>query len=150
MFNTELSLATIHGHVDTANPFDEIRLRLFSHGVEPVACRPSVMALSPPAGGKAGSFLGVDEQVFSREFATLARYDQAIARVRNRYLCRIRSRSRGSTSSWIGRECYAGDRKDSCAASAGAGPMRVVLGPGRARTRMQLPRPRWPDCGRSG
>jgi hypothetical protein len=28
--NTELSLATIYGHVDTADPFDEIRLRLFS------------------------------------------------------------------------------------------------------------------------
>jgi hypothetical protein len=40
-FTIEPSLATTHRHLDTADPFDEIRLRLFSHGVESVACRPS-------------------------------------------------------------------------------------------------------------
>lgn len=38
VLNTERSPATIHRYLDTADPFDEIRLRLFSHGVEPVAC----------------------------------------------------------------------------------------------------------------
>jgi hypothetical protein len=35
--------------------------------------------------GKVGSFLGVDEQAFPRDFATMARYHRALAQVRNRY-----------------------------------------------------------------
>jgi hypothetical protein len=34
----------------TADPFDEIRLRLFSSGVEPVACRPSVSGAQSSSG----------------------------------------------------------------------------------------------------
>ena len=34
---------------------------------------------------KVGSFLGVDERAFPRDFATLARYHQALARVRKHY-----------------------------------------------------------------
>ena len=86
VFNTEPSLATIHRYLDTAGPFDEIRMSLFSHGVESVGL-PTIDQWRSVLhrAGKVGSFLGVDEQAFPRDFATLARYHQALAQVRKRY-----------------------------------------------------------------
>jgi hypothetical protein len=49
--NTEPPLATIHCYLDTADPLDEMRLKLFSHGVEPVAWPPSVRACFRPLAG---------------------------------------------------------------------------------------------------
>jgi hypothetical protein len=86
VFNTEPSLATIHRYLDSTDPYDEIRMSLFSHGVESVGL-PSIGQWRSVLhrAGKVGSFLGVDEQAFPRDFATLARYHQALARVRKRY-----------------------------------------------------------------
>jgi hypothetical protein len=86
VFNTEPSLATIHRYLDTAGSFDEIRLSLFSHGVESVGL-PAIGQWRTilERAGKLGSFLGVDEHAFPRDFATLVRYHQALARVRKRY-----------------------------------------------------------------
>jgi hypothetical protein len=86
VFNTEPSLATIHRYLDSTDRFDEIRMSLFSHGVESVGLATidrwrSVLRRA----GKLGSFLGVDEQAFPRDFATLARYHQALAQVRRRH-----------------------------------------------------------------
>jgi hypothetical protein len=106
VFNTEPSLAAINRYLDSAGPFDEIRMSLFSHGVESVGLPTidqwrSVLRRA----GKIGSFLGVDEQAFPRDFATMARYHQALARVRNRHpRCRPRSPWRTSTPSWTARE----------------------------------------------
>jgi hypothetical protein len=86
VFNTEPSLAAIHRYLDTAGSFDEIRLSLFSHGVESVGL-PAIGQWRTvlQRAGKVGSFLGVDEQAFPRDFATMARYHRALAQVRNRY-----------------------------------------------------------------
>jgi hypothetical protein len=86
VFNTEPSLAAIHRYLEEAGPFDELRMSLFSHGVDSVGLATidqwrSVLCRA----GKIGSFLGVDEQAFPRDFATMARYHQALARVRKRY-----------------------------------------------------------------
>jgi hypothetical protein len=86
VFNTEPSLAAIHRYLDAAGPFDEIRMSLFSHGVESVGLPTMDQWRSVlHRAGKVGSFLGVDEQTFPRDFATLVRYHQALARVRKRY-----------------------------------------------------------------
>jgi hypothetical protein len=86
VFNTEPSLAAIHRYLDATDPFDEIRMSLFSHGVESVGL-PTIDQWRSVLhrAGKIGSFLGVDEQAFPRDFATMARYHQALARVRKRY-----------------------------------------------------------------
>jgi hypothetical protein len=86
VFNTEPSLATIHRYLDAADPFDEIRMSLFSHGLESVGL-PTVGRWRSvlDRATKVGSFLGVDERAFPRDFATLARYHQALVRVRTRY-----------------------------------------------------------------
>src|SRR5215203_4903608 len=86
VFNTEPSLAAIHRYLDTTGSFDEIRLSLFSHGVESVGL-PAIGQWRTvlQRAGKVGSFLGVDEQAFPRDFATMARYHRALAQVRNRY-----------------------------------------------------------------
>ena len=150
VFTTEPSLATTHGHVDRADLFDEIRLRLFPTAWSRWPADHRLVTISPPAGGKAGSFLGVDEQVYSpSDFVPCPRPPGPRPGPQS-LPCRVRFRSRGTRPSWIGRECYAVDRKDSCAASTGAGPMRVVLGPGRSYTKCSSSRPWWPDCGRSG
>jgi hypothetical protein len=86
VFNTEPSLATIHRYLDAAGPFEEIRLTLFSHGVASVGLASigqwrSVLDRAT----KVGSFLGVDEQAFPRDFASVTRYHRALAKVRKRY-----------------------------------------------------------------
>ena len=82
-----------------ADLFDEIRLRLFPTAWSRWPADHRLVTLSPPAGGKAGSFLGVDEQVYSPSDFTPARDHQALARVRNRCPCRVRFRSRGTRPS---------------------------------------------------
>jgi len=86
VFNTEPSLGAIHRYLDATDPFDEVRMSLFSHGVDSVGLVGidrwrSILERA----AKIGSFLGVDEQAFPRDFATLARYHQALSRVRKRY-----------------------------------------------------------------
>jgi len=104
VFNTEPSLAAIHRYLDSADPYDEIRMSLFSHGVESVGL-PTIGQWRSvlQRAGKIGSFLGVDEQAFPRDFATLVRYHQALARgSASATPCRARWRSRSSTPSWAG------------------------------------------------
>jgi hypothetical protein len=86
VFNTEPSLAAAHRYLDAADPYDEVRMSLFSHGVESVGL-PTIGQWRSvlQRAGKIGSFLGVDEQAFPRDFATLVRYHHALARVRKRY-----------------------------------------------------------------
>jgi len=79
-------------------------MSLFSHGVESVGL-PTIGQWRSvlQRAGKIGSFLGVDEQAFPRDFATLVRYHQALARgSASATPCRARWRSRSSTPSWAG------------------------------------------------
>jgi hypothetical protein len=80
-FNKEPSLRWVHQYLDTADPFDEIYLMLFSHGVDSVGL-PSIEEWRsvPRRARKRGHFVGVDEQRFPRDFGVFARYHPDLAR----------------------------------------------------------------------
>ena len=122
-----------------------------SHGVESVACRPSVSD-AQSSSGREGRKLPRRRRagVFPIRLHTLPATTRPSPGSAIAAHAGFASAQGARGLPWIGRECYAVDRKDSCAASAGAGPMRVVLGPGRSYTKCSSPRPWWPDCGRSG
>lgn len=86
VFSTEPSLRAVEAYLDGADPFDEIRLMLFSHGVNSVglASIEQWRGLLDRA-RKIGVFAGVDPQVFPRDFASFVRYRRALAAVRTRY-----------------------------------------------------------------
>ena len=104
VFNTEPSLAAIHRYLDAADPFDEIRLTLFSHGVESVGL-PTVgqwrSALDRAT--KVGSFLGVDERAFPGTSPPWPATTRPLPGSASITPCRSPSRSRSSTPSWTGR-----------------------------------------------
>ncbi|GAA5037844.1 hypothetical protein HNP84_003211 [Thermocatellispora tengchongensis] len=82
VFNTEPSCAGLAGYVDRAGPFAEIRLMLFSHGVESVGLASAerwreVLARA----GKIGVFTGVDTAAYLRDFAGLALAHRELARI---------------------------------------------------------------------
>ncbi len=86
LFNTEGSLARLERYLDQADAYDDIRLMLFSHGVESVGL-PSIerwRAVLARACGQ-GSFVGVDEQRFPRDFATFIRYHTELKNIPTRY-----------------------------------------------------------------
>jgi hypothetical protein len=75
VFNKEPSLEALEGYLESRPPFDEIYLMLFSHGVDSVGLVPierwrEVLARAR----KRGSFIGVDEEKYPRDFATFVRY----------------------------------------------------------------------------
>jgi hypothetical protein len=120
-----------------ADPFDEVRLRLFSHGVESVSCPPSVSGAQSSSGW---------------EGRKLPRRRRAGVPTRLRHPGPLPPGPRpgpqslpmpdslslkGLTPPGSAGNATPASGKDSCAISAGTGPMRVVPGPGRARTRMQ-------------
>jgi len=85
-FNTEPSLANVEEYLNSAEPYDEIFAMLFSHGVESV-CLPSIerwQAVLERA-RKRGSFVGVDEERFPRDYAVNARYQAALKKVLPRH-----------------------------------------------------------------
>jgi hypothetical protein len=111
VLNTELSPATIHRYLDTADPFDEIRLRLFSHGVEPVACRPSVSGAQSSSGWEGRKLprrrrAGVPHATSPPWPATTRPSPGSAIATHAGFAL-----AQGADASWIGRECYAVDRK---------------------------------------
>lgn len=85
-FNTEPSLAGVESYLGGSEPYDEIRAMLFSHGVESVGLPPierwrEVLEQAR----KRGSFIGVDERRFPRDYAVNVRYQAALKRVIPRY-----------------------------------------------------------------
>ncbi|WP_135467196.1 hypothetical protein [Crenalkalicoccus roseus] len=85
-FNMEPSAEAAERYLRAAEPFDEINLTLFAHGVECVGL--------PPIGRwrrllgharRAGRFLGVDEREYPRDFAVLTRFHDALERLPARY-----------------------------------------------------------------
>jgi len=74
-FGTVPSAEKLERYLDAGEPFDEIYLMLFSHGIEGVGQAPierwrQILARA----GRRGEFLGVDESEFPADFATLTRY----------------------------------------------------------------------------
>lgn len=85
LFNTEGSLARLERYLDRV-AYDDIRIMLFSHGVESVGL-PSIerwRAVLARARCQ-GSFVGVDERRFPRDFATFIRYHTELKKVPARY-----------------------------------------------------------------
>jgi hypothetical protein len=75
VFNKEPSRRALQAYLDRSNAFDEIFMMLFSHGVDSVGL-PSIEQWREPLRRTRikGSFLGVDERVFPRDFAVFTRY----------------------------------------------------------------------------
>lgn len=84
VFNTEPSRRRLLSYLDEADPYDEIRLTLFSHGVESVGLA-SIdgwrQALRHAR--KVGAFVGVDPAAYPRDFAVFVRFHRELARIRD-------------------------------------------------------------------
>lgn len=76
-FNMEPSLAAVHRYLDVSEPYDEIYLMLFAHGVNSVGL-PSIEAWRSVLGRarRHGSFLGLDADDYPAHFSHFARYSQ--------------------------------------------------------------------------
>jgi hypothetical protein len=85
VFNTEPSRQALLRHLDQADPYDEIRLILFSHGVESVGLA-SIDDWSRvlDRARKIGVFTGVAARAYPRDFAVFARAHRELARTRHR------------------------------------------------------------------
>ncbi|TMR94649.1 hypothetical protein [Nonomuraea basaltis] len=86
VFNGERSRQALLSYLDRSEPFDEIRLTLFSHGVESPGIAP-IDAWREALGraGKIGVFAGVDPRAFPRDFAVFARTHRDLTRMRTTY-----------------------------------------------------------------
>lgn len=84
VFNKEPSLQRLHAYLDSTRPYAEIRLTLFSHGVDSVGLPPvSAWEAAARRGRKVGTLLGVDRAAFPRDFASLARFHRELSQVRD-------------------------------------------------------------------
>ncbi|WP_315786121.1 hypothetical protein [Fischerella sp. JS2] len=81
-FNMQSSLDWIENYLDSTDPYDEIYMFLFSHGVNAVGL-PSIERWREvfKRSRKHGEFIGVEEDKFPRNFATLIRYYTDLQRV---------------------------------------------------------------------
>lgn len=87
VFNMEPSLQRVHEYLDGAEPFDEIYLMLFAHGVESVGlAKIEEWETVLRRARRHCSFIGVDPPKFPRDFGVYARYYPHIKkRIRGRY-----------------------------------------------------------------
>ncbi|SRR5579883_579436 len=81
VFNTTSSAELLGQYLDAVDPYDEIHMMLFSHGVDSIGLVPierwrSLLGRAR----KHGDFLGVDEKAYPRDFATFIRYHTEIER----------------------------------------------------------------------
>lgn len=85
-FNTGPSLGWVERYLDGVELYDEIRMMLFSHGVESIGL-PSIERWRGvlERARRRGDFVGVDEKRFPSNFAAQARYHTELKRVRPRY-----------------------------------------------------------------
>ncbi len=85
-FNMEPSAEWLERYLDETEPYDDIGLMLFSHGVDAVGFAPIERwrALLGRA-RREGRFIGVDENAFPADFATFARYHEDVRRIPARY-----------------------------------------------------------------
>jgi len=80
-FAVEPDAAALERYLQGADPYDEIRVMLFSHGVDSAGLAPIErwQAIIDSAGG--GGFVGVDTGRFPRDFATFVRYHRDLKRL---------------------------------------------------------------------
>jgi hypothetical protein len=65
----------LEGYLDSADPYDEIYMMLFAHGVDAVGLPPiERWQRILKRGRKRGEFLGVEEQRYPRDFGVYPRY----------------------------------------------------------------------------
>jgi hypothetical protein len=82
VFNKEPSLAAVERYLDGADPFDEIYLTLFSHGVDSVGLPPiDRWAAVLRRARRWGRFVGVDPRAFPRDFAVFLRFHRDLAAI---------------------------------------------------------------------
>jgi hypothetical protein len=81
-FAVEPSAAALEGYLGGSAPFRDVRVTLFSHGVESIGLAgPARWAGIARAAGARGGFLGVDPSRFPRDFAVFGRFDHALGRL---------------------------------------------------------------------
>ena len=75
VFNMAPSARALESYLDQRDPFDEIGITLFSHGVESagLASIPRWRGLANRAKAR-GTLIGVDEKAYPRDFAVFVRY----------------------------------------------------------------------------
>jgi hypothetical protein len=85
-FNMEASLEWLRAYLDEAEPYDDIHLMLFAHGVECVGL-PSLECWRELLGRalRHGAFAGVDEKLFPRDFAVFGRYHDSVRQIPARH-----------------------------------------------------------------
>ena len=85
-FNTEVSAAALGAYLDEVEPYDEIHLMLFAHGVDSIGLTPIGRWRALLARAKQrGCFVGVDEKAYPADFAVFARYHPALREIPGRY-----------------------------------------------------------------
>jgi hypothetical protein len=85
-FNMEPSLEWLTRYVEESDPFDDIHILLFSHGVDAVGLPTIDQWRAVAAQAKRhGHLLGVDEERFPRDFAATIRYHTRLKEIPARY-----------------------------------------------------------------
>ncbi len=81
-FNVESSLYNLENYLDSTDPYDEIYMMLFSHGVDSVGL-PSIDRWRQvfQKARKSGSFVGVAEEQYPRHFSSMIRYHTDLKRL---------------------------------------------------------------------
>jgi len=70
VFDKEPSAQALETYLDASDPFDEIYMMLFSHGVESIGSTPvEHWRRILRRARKEGAFIGVDESAYPRDFA---------------------------------------------------------------------------------
>ena len=83
--------AALERYLDACEPYDEIRLMLFAHGVDSIGLAPIGRWRGLLARARAhGRFVGVDEKAYPADFATFARIIRPCARSAGASRCRPR------------------------------------------------------------
>lgn len=85
-FAVEAAAARLESYLEGVEPYDYIHLMLFSHGIDSIGLAPIERWQTILARARQhGSFLGVDEQAFPRDFATFVNYHKDIQNIPDRY-----------------------------------------------------------------
>jgi hypothetical protein len=85
-FNTEVSAKALEDYLDQSEPYDEINLMLFAHGVHSIGLAPIERWRTLLARAREGGrFVGVDEHAYPADFAVFARYNPALRRLDGRW-----------------------------------------------------------------
>jgi hypothetical protein len=76
-FPVERSVRSLEGYLDGADPYDEIRIALFAHGMNSIGVAPPERWRSALARARTrGGFLGTQPSAFPEDFAVFARFNR--------------------------------------------------------------------------